>query len=131
MQTIRVWLLAAAVAVSAVMLMQLPGLLAAPKKSPGSEAYQPTKQEWLALKLQAYYGDNDMNDDGIAVWFEPHPDKPDTVIGRFTYWAENDNFTFKWLESVRDRMKTGFTVMTIGDVRSWAKYEEKLVDLAE
>ena len=51
-------------------------------REPGMEAYTPTKLEWLALELQAYYG-HPLDSHGLAITYRPRA--PDTVIVEAEY----------------------------------------------
>jgi hypothetical protein len=56
-------------------------LSARPRVEPqalGSERYTPTKLEWLALPLQAHYGINFLETQGVRINFIP--EAPDTIL---------------------------------------------------
>lgn len=74
-------LLIGALLFGAGMWTQAPAAGQAPHE-PGLEGYTPTKLEWVALELQAYYG-HPLDSRGLAITYRPR--SPDTIIVEADY----------------------------------------------
>ena len=101
------------------------------RESRGREPYTPTKIEWLALELQAYYGDQTYRDDPYVVYFHHH--ELDTIEVHLRYMGRRDQGVELELQTAKDMVrflanKHGWQdwVKTTEDVRKSS--EESLPD---
>lgn len=92
----------------------------------GGEPYSPTRIEWLALELQAFYGDNSYRDDPYVVHFHHHGH--DTIEVQLRYNGRRDGGVERELQTAKEMV--GFLAKQHG-WQDWVKVTEDVKNARE